>query len=131
MKYLVLVSHATLARGIEGALEMLLGSRAFVIACGMEYDMTPDAFRATFAKAIAPITADDEVILLADIAGGSPLKNALVALDDKGLGDKVVVCGGANLPMAISACMGIDDGLDLDALRDALLAEGTQAVRQL
>ncbi len=131
MKYLLLVSHAGLAQGIEGAMEMLLGSRSFVLACGMEDGMSPDAYRTLLSQIIAPVTSEDEVVVLADIAGGSPLKNALVALDDKGLGENVVVFGGVNLPMAISACMGIDDGLPLDAIRDAMLSEGSQAVRQL
>lgn len=131
MKYLLLVSHAGLAQGIEGALEMLLGSRTFVLACGMQDGMSPDAYRTQLSQAIASVTPEDEIVVLADIAGGSPLKNALVALDDKGLGENVVVFGGANLPMAISACMGIDDGLPLDAIRDAMLSEGAQAVRQV
>ena len=131
MKYLLLVSHAGLAQGIEGALEMLLGSRSFVIACGMQDGVSPDAYRAQLAQSIASVTPEDEVVVLADIAGGSPLKNALVALDDKGMGNSVIVFGGANLAMAISACMGIDDGLPLDAIRDAMLSEGSQAVRQV
>jgi len=131
MKYLLMVSHATLARGIKEAMEMLLGARSYVLACGMEDGMTPEQFRASVAQAIEPISNADEVVLLADIAGGSPLKNTLVALNDKGMGDNVLALGGANLPMAISAIMGIDDGLDLDAIRDAMLSDGSQAVKQL
>ncbi len=131
MKYLLLVGHATLAEGIEAALEMLLGARSFVVACGMQDGTTPDAFRAEFAQKIAAVTPDDEVVVLGDIAGGSPLKNALVALDDKGLGERVVVFGGANLAMAISAVMAIDDGLGLEQIRDAMLSDGTQAVKQV
>lgn len=131
MKYLLLVSHATLAQGIEGALEMLLGSRTFILACGMKDGIAPAQFRERLSRVIDPITPKDEIVLLADIAGGSPLKNALVALDDKGLGQNVIVFGGANLPMAISACMGIEDGLDLDAIKDALLSDGVQAVKQI
>jgi hypothetical protein len=33
--------------------------------------------------------------------------------------------------MAISAVMGIDDGLDLDSIGDAVLSDGAQAVKQL
>lgn len=131
MKYLLIVGHATLARGIEGALEMLLGSREFICSCGMEDGMSPNDFRQKFAQLIDPITAQDEVVLLADIAGGSPLKNALVALDDKGLGNNVNVFGGANLAMAIAAVMGIEDGLGMDAIRDAMLSEGSQSVKQI
>ena len=131
MKYLLLISHAKLAEGLESALSMLLGSRKYVIACGMEDGTTPDAFRNKLQELVSAIGAQDEVIVLGDISGGSPLKNALVVLDDKGLGDKVVVLGGANLAMAISAIMGIDDGLDLDAIRDAMLTDGAQAIKQL
>lgn len=130
MRYLLLVSHSTFAQGIKGALEMLLGPREFVISCGMLDNMSPDAFMEELNEVILPITAEDEVVILADIAGGSPLKTALAALEGKDLGQRIVAFGGANLPMAISALMGIEDGLDLEAIRDALLLEGTQAVRQ-
>jgi PTS system N-acetylgalactosamine-specific IIA component len=131
MKYLLLIGHANLAEGINGALDMLLGSRPFVISCGMEDGTTPDAFRAKLTGKLSTVMPEDEVVVLGDISGGSPLKNALVTLDDKGLGDKVRVFGGANLPMAISAVMGIDDGLDLDSIGDAVLSDGAQAVKQL
>ncbi|MDO4797782.1 MAG: PTS fructose transporter subunit IIA [Coriobacteriales bacterium] len=131
MKYLLLVSHATLAEGLEGALTMLLGDRPFVIACGMHDGTSASDYRDQLAREIAAITPADEVVLLGDISGGSPLKNALAMLDAKGLGDNVMVFGGANLAMAISAVMGIDDGLDMDAIRDAMLMDGSQAVKQV
>ncbi len=131
MKHLLLVSHAALAQGIESALEMLLGARSYVFACGMLEDEGPEAFRAQLAKVVEPWGANDEVVLMADIAGGFPHKSALAVLEEKGLGEKVIAFGGANLPMAISAVMGIEDELDLDALRDAMLSEGAQAIKQL
>ncbi|MBR3328799.1 MAG: PTS sugar transporter subunit IIA [Atopobiaceae bacterium] len=131
MKYLLLVGHARLAEGIESALDMLLGSRTFVVSCGMEDGTSPDAFRAKLTKKIEAFTPEDEIVVLGDIAGGSPLKNALVALDDKGLGEHVMVFGGVNLAMAISALMAIEDGMDLEAIRDSILSDGTQAVKQI
>lgn len=131
MKYLLLVSHASLARGIEEALNMLLGPRDFVIACGMEEGTSPADFQASLAAKLADVSDKDEVVLLADIAGGSPHKTAMVALGEAGLGERTYAFGGANLPMAISAVMGIEDDLDLDAIRDAMLVDGAQAVRQL
>lgn len=131
MKYLLLISHATIAQGIASALEMLLGSRPFVRACGMEEGMAPDEFRAELSRTLASVTADDEVVILSDIGGGSPFKSALAVLEDKGLGNAIMAFGGANLPMAIAAVMGIEDGLGMDAIHDAVLSEGAQAVRQL
>lgn len=131
MKYLLLVSHASLAQGLEGALEMLLGPRAFVLACGMEDGMSPEQYRAKLTEVIAPVAAGDEVVVLGDIAGGSPLKNTLAVLDEKGLAGRVMAFGGVNLAMAISALMGIEDGLPMDDMRHALLSEGVQAVKQV
>jgi len=131
MKYLLLASHATFAAGLEGALHMLLGERPFVLACGMEEGMTPQEFEAHVEETLAGVGPEDEVVLLGDIAGGSPLKVVAVVLERKGLTNKTVTFGGANLPMAISAVMGIEDELDLDAIRDAMLADGTAAVREV
>lgn len=131
MKHLLIVSHAGFAGGIESALQMLLGSRAFVFSCGMEDGMGSDQFRAKLAEVIAPISAYDEVVVLGDIAGGSPLKSAIAVLDDKGLAGNVMAFGGVNLAMAISALMGIEDGLPMDDIRDALLSDGVQAVKQV
>ena len=42
-----------------------------------------------------------------------------------------MVFGGVNLAMAISALMAIEDGMDLEAIRDSILSDGTQAVKQI
>ena len=131
MKYLLLASHATFAAGLEGALHMLLGERPFVLACGMEEGMTPQEFEAHVEETLAGVGPEDEVVLLGDIAGGSPLKVVAVVLERKGLTNKTVTFGGANLPMAISAVMGIEDELGLDAIHDAMLADGAAAVREV
>ena len=131
MKYLLLASHATFAAGLEGALHMLLGERPFVLACGMEEGMTPQEFEAHVEETLAGVGPEDEVVLLGDIAGGSPLKVVAVVLERKALTNKTVTFGGANLPMAISAVMGIEDELGLDAIHDAMLADGAAAVREV
>ena len=47
--------------------------------------MDVDTFRANFAELVGDITAEDEIILTADIIGGSPLTTALDVLTEKGL----------------------------------------------
>ena len=131
MKHLLLVSHATLAEGMRAALEMLLGPREGMVACGMAEGETPDGFAARVRELLADVTAGDEVVILADIAGGSPVRGAVEVLDGMGLGAHTLVLGGVNLPMAISAVMGMEEGFDLQTLRDGLLEDGSQAVRQL
>lgn len=131
MRYLLLVGHAGLARGVQSALEMLLGPREFVLSCGMEEGMGQQDFCRELERLTDPMTMQDDVVLLADIAGGSPQKSAYAVLDNKGLGSKALVFGGANLAMAIAAVMGLEDGLSMDTIKDAMLAEGAMAVRQV
>jgi PTS system N-acetylgalactosamine-specific IIA component len=84
------------------------------------------------ADALSNVGAGDEVVVLADIAGGSPERLARLHLQNIGVADECVCgFGGANLPMALSAVMGIEDGLDLAAIGDALESEGQAGVRRL
>lgn len=131
MTYLLLVSHSTFAEGIEEALGMLMGTRPFVLSCGMEDGTSAAEYRTQFSEVIEPLTSSDNIVLLADMGGGSPVKTAMAVIEARGLAKNTVAFGGANLPMAISAVMGIEDELDMDAIRDAMLVDGAQAVRQL
>ena len=128
MRYLLLVSHAQLAEGVRSALEMLMGPRDHVVALGMTEDDTPDAFCARVSETFGDLAPSDEVVILGDIAGGSPLTCAAQALDSLGFSEHYVAFGGLNLPMAIGAIMSLADELDLDAVRDGVLANGTDAV---
>ena len=131
MKYLLIVSHGTMAPGVKSVLEMLLGKRDNVLAYSMEDGVYADDFVANLKKVIEPVTPDDEVVVLGDIIGGSPLTNTLNTLTEKGLLPHTIAFGGVNLPMAISALMAIEDGLDDDALRAQVLGESAAAIKEV
>lgn len=131
MKYLLLVSHGTMAPGVHSVIKMLLGERSEVLSYSMEDGVSADAFVEALIEVISPITPDDSVIVLGDIVGGSPLTNTLNTLTGKGLLGNTVAFGGLSLPMAIAALMAIDDGLDGDALVQSILSEAREGVRQV
>ena len=76
------------------------------------------------------IGPEDEILVLADIIGGSPLTNALDVLSKKGLLDKATAFGGMNLPMALTASM-MKDALDGDSLAEALLQESRNGIQRM
>ena len=76
------------------------------------------------------VTADDEVVLLGDILGGSPLTNAMNTLAEKGLLAHTIAFGGMNLPMAMTAMMGLAT-MDLDSLKQMMLQEGKNGMSEL
>ena len=131
MRYVVLVSHGTFAPGLHSVLKMLGGGdREDVLSASMEDGMGADAFVERFGQTIAGIKDTDEIILLADIIGGSPLTNALDVLSKKGLLDKATAFGGMNLPMALTASM-MKDALDGDSLAEALLQESRNGIQRM
>ena len=131
MRYLLLVSHGTMAPGVHSVLRMLLGERDNVLSYSMEDGVSADEFVAKLREVIAPIAADDSVVVLGDIVGGSPLTNTLNTLTEAGLLAKTLAFGGLSLPMAISALMAIEDGLDDASLVDSVINEAKEGVRKV
>lgn len=131
MRYLLLVSHGTMAPGVHSVIKMLLGERDDVLSYSMEDGVSADAFVAGLEGVIAPIGPDDSIVLLGDIIGGSPLTNTLNLLTQKGLLAKTTAFGGMSLPMAISALMAIDDDLDDASLVASVGSEAREGARQV
>ena len=73
MKYVILVSHGNFAEGLLDSLKMLTGNHDDVIAIGLKDGITADQFAIDFTEIITKIPKESEIIVLADIIGGSPL----------------------------------------------------------
>lgn len=131
MRYLLLVSHGTMAPGVHSVIRMLLGDRDNVLSYSMEDGVSADAFVESLRGVIAPIAADDHVVVLGDIVGGSPLTNTLNTLTEKGLLANTIAFGGLSLPMAISALMAIEDDLDDATLISSVISEAREGARQV
>lgn len=130
MKYVVLVSHGTFAPGLKSVLAMLAGGeREDVISVGLEDGMGADEFAAKFAAEIANMKADDEIVLLGDIIGGSPLTNAIEQISAKGLIENTIIFGGMNLAMALTATLMKDD-VDTETLKASMVSEATGAIKE-
>ena len=100
-----------------------------VIAVGLKNGKTVDDFAQDFRQAISGLTAEDSVIVLADIVGGSPLTTACSVLDELGKLDDAVILGGMNLPMAITSAV-MKDMLEGDAFVQAVLPEAQAALQE-
>jgi PTS system N-acetylgalactosamine-specific IIA component len=130
MKYLLLVSHGGFAEGLKTSLAMFAGDKMDqVIAIGLKDGKTVDDFAKDFRQAISGLTAEDSVIVLADIVGGSQLTTACSVLDELGKLDDAVILGGMNLPMAITSAV-MKDMLEGDAFVQAVLPEAQAALQE-
>ena len=129
MKYLILVSHGGLAEGLKTSLAMFAGDKMNqVIAVGLKEGKSVDDFAVDFRESISELTADDSVLVLADIVGGSPLTTAATVLEEAGKLDGTLILGGMNLTMALTAVV-MKDVLDGDDLSATILSEARSALQ--
>ena len=130
MKYIVLVSHGTFAPGLHNALKMLAGEdREDILSTSLENGMGSDAYVENVRKFVEGIKEEDEVLLLGDLVGGSPLTLASNVIAERGLLSKTVIIGGVNLPLALSAAL-MKDGMELNELADMLLLEAREVMQE-
>ena len=112
MRYHLIVSHGSIASGLAEALGMLVGKRDDVLQVSFRDGMALPAFQEQVRQVTAPITAEDEVLVMADLVNGSPLTTTMAVLAEGPGLDNVRAVGGMNLPMAVTAIEGEDDPLD-------------------
>ncbi|MDQ1629463.1 MAG: mannose system component [Actinomycetota bacterium] len=119
----VLVGHATLARGVLDAAEMILGPQADVHAVGMTPDQDPAELLAAVQRVTRGGRPAGQLLVLADLFGGSPA-NAVAAAVLRDSGAELVT--GLNLPMVLEVLTSADDATvaDLAATAARAGAEG-------
>lgn len=130
MKYVLLVSHGTLAPGLHNALGMLAGEgREDILSLGLENGMGADEFAGKLKAVLQKVTTEDEILLLADLVGGSPLTTAANVIAELSLIDRTVMIGGMNLPLALSAVL-MKDSMELSDLKEMLLPEAREELKE-
>ncbi len=130
MKYVVLVSHGTLAAGLHNALGMLAGeNREDILSVGLENGMGADVFAQKVEVTLSKVGAEDEIILLADLVGGSPLTTAANVIAKMSLLDRTIMIGGMNLPLALSAVL-MKDAMEVTELKEMLLPEAREEMKE-
>lgn len=128
MRYLLMVSHGTFAPGLHSVLDMLAGKRDDILSCSLRDGEGADEYVEELKGVISPIAAEDEVIVLGDIIGGSPLTNALNVLAESGMLARTRAFGGMNLPLALTAAFDLQSD-DLAGLCASMVEEGRAALR--
>ncbi len=123
MKYVVLVSHGEFAQGLRSAVCMLAGEdRSDVLATSLKDGMGANEFAENVKTLLKDVKEDDEIILFADIVGGSPLSTAANTIAELGLLPRTTMVGGMNLPLVITTVLSKDDEETSEVIAEALEA---------
>ena len=129
MRYVILVSHGMFASGIHDAVKMLSGNESDEIrSIGLLRDMGADEFAVEFRKILPELGPDDEIIMFADIVGGSPLSTAANVIAEEGLLDKTLMIGGMNLPLVLTGVLSKDD-MSFDEIKTEILEDAAAGLK--
>ncbi|MFT4028317.1 MAG: hypothetical protein QM675_00440 [Protaetiibacter sp.] len=122
----MLVSHGDLAVGMRDAVRMLAGGHGQLLVATLRAGGGgSERYRSELREVLAGIGSGDELLVFADLYGGSPLTIALEVLAELGLLRLTRALGGMNLPMVLTAAL-LADAMTVDEL----LAEVRTAARE-
>ena len=99
---IVIATHGEFAPGIKQSIGMVFGDQPNMAACSLMPSMGPDDIRAKIEEAIASFDDQDQVLILADLWGGTPFNQSSAVLE--GHEDSWAIVTGLNLPMLVEAC---------------------------
>lgn len=103
MRAVLLISHGGLAQGVVDSFEMLCGHSDCLYSVCLAYNDGPDDFSRKLRALEGTLSGYDEVLVLADVTGGTPCKAALGEYLAK---PHVHIISGMNLPMVMEAVLG-------------------------
>lgn len=112
---LLITGHGHFATGLGSSLKLITGMTENIAYVDFEADHSTDTLTENISKALDELKDCDGVLVLSDLAGGSPFKSAVeckFARPDQ----KIEVIAGSNLPMLIEGSMmmsGYDDPLEM------------------
>lgn len=130
MKYVLLVSHGTMAPGLHNALKMLAGEEhEDILSASLENGMSSSTYAENVRKCVSGITKEDEILLFGDLVGGSPLTTAANVIAEQELLEQTVMIGGMNLPLTLSAVL-MKDTMDTKDLVPMLLTEAREEMKE-
>jgi mannose PTS system EIIA component len=118
---ILIAAHGDLAGALLATAELICGHLPGVTAVGLRPDDSPESYRDRFVAAAGD--GGDSLLILTDLAGGTPHNVALAATADLPLARLI---SGVNLAVLIEAAM-CDDALD-GALVERLVASGREAL---
>jgi PTS system N-acetylgalactosamine-specific IIA component len=118
------------ANGIHDAVKMLSGNESDEIrSIGLLRDMGADEFAVEFRKILPELGPEDEIIMFADIVGGSPLSTAANVIAEEGLLGKTLMIGGMNLPLVLTGVLSKDD-MTFDEIREEIISDAQAGVKE-
>ncbi|ROR22164.1 PTS system N-acetylgalactosamine-specific IIA component [Mobilisporobacter senegalensis] len=105
MKQILLVSHGYMAYGTHEAAKMIIGDIDYLDHLCLSADKDVEVFKNEIREKLIKINDAKQIIVLADLLGGSPYTTTLALLDELNLTEKSFVVAGMNLSLIIQVAL--------------------------
>lgn len=124
---IILASHGDLAKGIKQSGSMVYGEQEDVAVVSLKPNEGPDDFRKKLERAIKRLSNQEEVLILADLWGGTPFNQSSQLVSEH----KSWACvTGLNLPMLIEAYTArLSQGVTAHEIAQRIFIEARKGVR--
>jgi PTS system mannose-specific IIA component len=124
--HILLVSHGKLCEGVLDAFSMLVSGCKNISALSLTESGVGD-FRVRLESKVAELTAEGDLLILADLKGGTPYNESYACfLRDP---EHIRLAAGLNLPMVLEAGIAAMDSNDLDAIYKTALDSGAFGIQ--
>lgn len=126
MTGVIVTGHGTFSEGLISAVDLLGGNQEYLKYVNFTADMSTEALREQLSHAVLEFTECKSILILCDLVGGSPFKEAAVLASEK---SHIAVIGGANMPALIEAVFSRTVCADERELAELCLKAAAQSVQ--
>ncbi|MCI7239662.1 MAG: PTS sugar transporter subunit IIA [Anaerococcus sp.] len=112
----IVVSHASLASGVYSAIKMIAGEFENVRVLEFKENDNLEELDQKIKDAYEELSSYENVLVLADLAGGTPFNRSVMSIGDKA---NVRVIGGLNFAALFTAINSVSSDLD-EAVREVI-----------
>ncbi|MCI9377692.1 MAG: PTS sugar transporter subunit IIA [Eubacterium sp.] len=124
---LLITGHGHFATGLGSSLELITGNTEHIVYVDFEESHSTEVLTENLNKGFDELKDCDGVLVLSDLAGGSPFKCSVECKYARA-GQKIEVVSGSNLAMLIEASMAIDDYDSPLEFAEEMIASGKDAI---
>lgn len=105
MKQILLISHGYMAYGTHEATKMIIGDVNYLNHVCFSSDKDVEVFKKELREKLVDIKDSEQIIVVADLLGGSPYTSALTLLEELEILDKSIVITGMNLALVMQIAL--------------------------
>lgn len=127
MREVVLVSHGSFANGIHKAIKMITGDAENIHSVCLKENMDSESFKTEMRKVLTGISDAEQILVFADLQGGSPFNLTLELLQQYNLLEKAHMITGMNLALLLSVAMDRQILIEEDIY--SLIEEGREGIQ--